>query len=858
MSILMLAFLFGSVYASGEASIGQFSSMVSLKAMEGVFFRSEQTHSKAMASIMGTMSPTKAWQVLQKSNLTSPALIEMTSQLNGKQSNLRKAAAATSAPTGYGAVDGARTLLNDMIYESMVKYDKEITRCTESYANQCALMESCRGQIAASNYEAALSRSFILDSQKTINKAQVDIPTEKLELKMHEATCKNQLYRMQERLKIVQGDIAVLTSILKMTDCDKKFVQMEKLSLLHCQDPCTKTSFITFNQDSLKQKVDQLKSSVSHGLMQDTFKDLFEGIVGLDSVDFLQLDAEQTPFVNKTNISKPPEPRTPVPQNPCSDKAGGAPTMTHKRAAKCTIAHSPQCYKLQERFLLIQAGVKDERDNLLSEISFTEESCQETTDTLQAQIQDDKDRLESASTKLADSMTKEATSVEKARVTNGLNDKYNKFLVKEMHKCSTNYIQSETELCALKKIRGELYKMKGGHTAFFQDCMVSKWNPEECSAVCGGGEQKLNRNIMTVATGGAKCVPLEARKKCNMQPCRVDCKLSTWRDWSKCSAQCGGGVQQRLRDVKVAMKYGGNPCDATSEVQACNDQACEKDCTLDSWTTWSQCSKDCDGGTQKRQKFVKTPAEGAGKCEGRWSKKRLQYKKCNMHRCPLIVGGTTLTCKQKLDVIILLDGSGSLGQTGWNAEMKAAQTFVDAFSGLGSQAIISTILYSGPRTWSGVFKCFGRKKVNQEEICKIKTVDHFTNDTQSVKKHIAGLTWPKGSTLTSLALLRAQAELQLGRKDAKSVVVVITDGRPLSYRDTGIAARSLRKVARLLWVPVTRNVPLGSIKQWATRRWQENVVQVANFNDLENPDTITHVVANICPTPRGYGHWGHQ
>jgi hypothetical protein len=227
----------------------------------------------------------------------------------------------------------------------------------------------------------------------------------------------------------------------------------------------------------------------------------------------------------------------------------------------------------------------------------------------------------------------------------------------------------------------------------------------------------------------------------------------------------------------------------------------------------------------------------------------LQYKKCNMNRCALMVGAKTMTCNEKLDVVILLDGSGSLGQKGWNAEIKAAQTFVDAFAGTGAQANFAVVLYSGPRTWGGVRKCFGRnsKNVDQEKTCKIKSVNHFTTDMKSVKTKIAALTWPKGSTLTSLALLRAKDELQLGRKDVKSIVVAITDGRPLSYRKTFFAARIVRKVARLIWVPVTRNAPLRSIKRWATRRWQENVVQVKSFKDLENADVVTHVVANICP-----------
>merc|ERR1719272_2740051 len=64
----------------------------------------------SMSAIMSSMSPTKARQVLETNNLTTPALIEITNHLQGKQSNLRK-----PATTGYSGVDGARKLLNGMI-----------------------------------------------------------------------------------------------------------------------------------------------------------------------------------------------------------------------------------------------------------------------------------------------------------------------------------------------------------------------------------------------------------------------------------------------------------------------------------------------------------------------------------------------------------------------------------------------------------------------------------------------------------------------------------------------------------------------------------------------------------------------
>ena len=108
-----------------------------------------------------------------------------------------------------------------MIFESMNKYDAEIAKCTDYYTRQRAAMEACRGQTAASNYVAANSRALILDSQVTINKCEVNIPTRKLQLSQQLLMCKHELAKLNIRLKIVMGDIAVMTMILEMTDCDK-------------------------------------------------------------------------------------------------------------------------------------------------------------------------------------------------------------------------------------------------------------------------------------------------------------------------------------------------------------------------------------------------------------------------------------------------------------------------------------------------------------------------------------------------------------------------------------------------------------------------------------------------------------
>ena len=56
-------------------------------------------------------------------------------------------------------------------------------------------------------------------------------------------------------------------------------MEIEKLTLRRCEDPCAKgKSFVTFNHDGLKQQIAQLQSSSTRDLMKDTFTDMFEGV----------------------------------------------------------------------------------------------------------------------------------------------------------------------------------------------------------------------------------------------------------------------------------------------------------------------------------------------------------------------------------------------------------------------------------------------------------------------------------------------------------------------------------------------------------------------------------------------------
>merc|ERR1740130_2614632 len=191
-----------------------------------------------------------------------------------------------------------------MIHEAMTKYDAEIAKCTDYYAKQCALMEIARGQISAANFIAANSRALILDAQSVINQMELDIPATKLELKASNLKCKTELHSMNEHLKVLLDDVAVMTMILELSDCDKigyeaKMLQKSKLSMLKCKDSCTNTESVTFNHTLLQSQVNKLQSKAARDLMANSIADIFDEADSIDSEEVQSPPQNKTPFITQ-------------------------------------------------------------------------------------------------------------------------------------------------------------------------------------------------------------------------------------------------------------------------------------------------------------------------------------------------------------------------------------------------------------------------------------------------------------------------------------------------------------------------------------------------------------------------------
>lgn len=164
------------------------------------------------------------------------------------------------------------------------------------------------------------------------------------------------------------------------------------------------------------------------------------------------------------------------------------------------------------------------------------------------------------------------------------------------------------------------------------DCELSDWTPwNSCSKTCDGITSRT-RQIKDYGRGnGAWCMgSLMQTWPCNPSPgqdppagCsdgpRRDCVLGDWREWSLCSATCGGGQHIRSRKIEQHPTNGGKGCDdALSEIKECARGECggpaPSDCKFGEWEDWGECDK-CSGERRRFRSILAYPSNGGKECD---------------------------------------------------------------------------------------------------------------------------------------------------------------------------------------------------------------------------------------------------
>lgn len=308
----------------------------------------------------------------------------------------------------------------------------------------------------------------------------------------------------------------------------------------------------------------------------------------------------------------------------------------------------------------------------------------------------------------------------------------------------------------------------------------------------------------------------------------------------------------RTRSRVTEPEHGGDPCPEQTQTQTCNSFACNTPCVLQDWSSWGLCPKMCGGGHAERKRDVLVEARGLGYCDAVDSPARLDYEVCNNFPCSLLLppGREVLHCTAMIDVILVIDGSGSLRQYGWDQSKAMAEKLVSSMQGGTNGVNLGVLLFSGPEDWSNYKACKGEDGSQPSaEVCGVRWVTHLNSNMVSTLEDVKALEWPKRTTLTSLALLEAKDELKQGRPEASSVVVVITDGKPMSPLKTGFAAMEVKDSARLVFVPVGQKIKkiMPNLKEWASQPWQDNILEIDTFSILNAPATMNGLISEFCP-----------
>jgi len=724
-----------------------------------------------------------------------------------------------------------------------------------------------------------ITRSFffadthILDSRGRLEEAASQIADLHQLLNDHEEKCKEDMAVGKQDLLVMEANLKSSTSILAMTKCKPSllqcsgshhtsetiaratkdarkvreelvFMQMSSKHRKHRRAGHHQTSHHRHNAQRAR-RLEIRKGSRHHdasrlelrkGSRHHDANRHRQSVIQQSALQVQSIMARIHSLVNASNAHVPDHLKD---MDPYDDP------LNHKH--RCNIESNPNCESYQDSMMSMVGDVYCKKFDVENVLQKTQEKCHSLKLDYTQQITDIEHRMTRQSVALAEATKfKNEDAFEASMKHSELNNVMSDFMVR-MHECEVNLAKSHETICGIEALRSELFVMEK-QVKPLEDCEVSDWVFGACTATCGGGERIKTREILVNADGGSSCPPLTEREPCGNQPCPINCVLGEWEEWSACNADCGTGFRERSRGILVQDQHGGEPCSMEHISETCNVEACDHDCILSEWMEWSGCSRACGGGLQRRVKEIAAPAKGMGQCPPHRTKLE-EFHRCNVKACPK----KDVKCNSKLDVVILLDGSGNAGKDGFAKAVAFAEKLVGAFKTGDDLVHVGVVLYSGPKSWTELDSCL---KTGSDASCNLKVVSQLSKDGAAVATAIKGLTtWPKGSTFTSGALSMANSILQEGRKDAQSVVLTFMTGMPNFKCRTEAIAKELRKSARLMFVPLLLG-PLGTseagldletLAQWASVPPRENVIPVAHLKDLETPEKLRELVYAMCP-----------
>jgi len=292
----------------------------------------------------------------------------------------------------------------------------------------------------------------------------------------------------------------------------------------------------------------------------------------------------------------------------------------------------------------------------------------------------------------------------------------------------------------------------------------------------------------------------------------------------------------------VKPKNGGEQCNTVEESRPCNTGSCDRDCSLQRWTKWTPCSVACGGGFQEGFRHVLVPTRGEGKCPKEKSAFRYRKQLCNVQKCQ----GDEV-CIAQQDLVVAVDGSGSIREKGFDILKKYTQTLLKRYRTkyFGQSAMRVGIVLFG----NGVILDDGKTvspALNRQSI---------TDDMKAVEKSVEELPFKKGFTNMAQAFSMAEDMFIKGsRKGAQQSVMLITDGKPsFSFMTNEMVEQLDDKSIMRYFVIVNNQGPnsdaMKQMRAWASQPWETNLIHVQGLLMLEADSELwaEKALTKFCP-----------
>jgi len=534
------------------------------------------------------------------------------------------------------------------------------------------------------------------------------------------------------------------------------------------------------------------------------------------------------------NQQAPPVPEAVPAAEPVIDEA--------KQANKCVSAEA-DCGLLHDTFANLWGDMRDLVDESVAALRDADVAQRDLDAKVNAQLQAFTTQKGELQSMLAESTSTMSTEVEAQTQKQAQSETLEKVYKNTMRECKATVKQILfTEMCGIVKVRNAIMEEVGMELA--TDCEVSDWVPGQCSVPCDdkliGGNMTLTRQIITMNNeNGAACPILSMEIPCNQIRCPINCEMGGWSPFSKCTKECGGGVQGRTRQVLQKPKNGGTACDSAQESRPCNTGSCDVNCQLGDWLPFAPCTQACDGGYSERHRDVLVKTVGAGMCPSKNHAERYEKQQCNEEPC---IGDEE--CLAKMDLVIAIDGSGSLTEKGFEIVKTFTEQLVKRFktNAYGKDAMRVAVVQ------------FGNGRLGpQNVVSDALIVAPLSAEMTQLSSTIQGLSWQRGFTNLAQAMLKSRDVLGASeRTSAERAVLIITDGRPTFRSQALTAAHELRDSARVtvLQVKAFPNPDDQKLLQsYTSVPWRSNYIHVPGKKVLKGAmeDYVTKVVAQLCP-----------